>query len=62
MKDVMQMKPVVEVEVVVEDVLQMVIICFVAVKATCQSVLTIYELFYRVQLTHVSVFLKQSPQ
>ena len=63
-KDVVQLGPVVkvevevEVEVVVEDVLQVVHVCPVAIKASSQSVLTTCKLFHGVQLTIVSVFLK----
>ena len=62
LKNVVQLGLVVEVEVVVEDVLQAVPVCLVAVEATSQFVLTTCEPFHEVQLTHVSVFLKQRPQ
>ena len=51
----------VEVVVVVVDVLQVVLVYLVAIEATFQ-VLTACELSHKVQLTPMSVFLKQNPQ
>ena len=61
-KDVVQLGPGVEMEVMVDDVIQMVLVYFVAVEATFQYFLTACELSHGVQLTLVSIFLKQSPQ